>query len=127
MNTFLIDTHIILWWFDDDGRLGSSAKSIIADGSNTVFLSIASLWEIAIKHGQEKLALNAGLVASRLPELGIQVLPINTTHLSALEQLPMHHRDPFDRLLISQSLVEKATLITADSKIPQYGIPCLPA
>jgi len=121
----LLDTHAILWWLDDDPRLGSKARAVIASGDAELMASIASLWEVAIKHRAGKLRATAALVASRLPEADIAILPIKVTHLTALEQLPLHHRDPFDRMLLAQAMVETAQIMTNDEAMRHYGLPCM--
>jgi PIN domain nuclease of toxin-antitoxin system len=122
----LLDTHAILWWLEDDPRLGPSARALISQGDAELLVSIASLWEISIKHSIGKLRVSAALVASRLAESDIAILPIKVTHLSELERLPLHHRDPFDRMLVAQALVEPAQLMTNDDLIHHYGVPCIP-
>lgn len=121
----LLDTHAILWWLDDDPRLGNEAKALIMQRDVQLMVSIASLWEIAIKHRAGKLRATAALVASRLPEADIALLPVKVTHLTAMEQLPMIHRDPFDRLLVAQALVEPARIMTNDDFVRQYGVACV--
>lgn len=121
----LLDTHAILWWLDDDPRLENEARAIIMQGDAQLMVSIASLWEIAIKHRAGKLRATAALVASRLPEADIMILPVKVTHLTAMEQLPMIHRDPFDRLIVAQALVEPAQIMTTDDVVRQYGVACI--
>lgn len=125
--TLLLDTHAILWWLDDNPRLGPEARALIMRRDVRVFASVASLWEISIKHGQGKLRANAALVAGRLPEADIALLPIKVTHLTTLEQLPSLHHDPFDRILLAQALVESAQLMTSDAMIQRYGVACIEA
>ena len=121
----LLDTHAILWWLDDDQRLGSEARALIVQRDAQLMASIASLWEIAIKHRTGKLRATAALVASRLSEADIAILPVKVTHLTAMEQLPMIHRDPFDRLIVAQALVEPAQIMTNDDVVRQYGVACV--
>jgi PIN domain nuclease of toxin-antitoxin system len=125
--TILLDTHVILWWLDDDPRLGSKARDVIGSGDVQLLVSIASLWEVSIKHRIGKLRANAALVASHLREASISVLPVKITHLTALEQLPLHHRDPFDRMLVAQALAETVSIMTNDALVRQYGLPCIDA
>jgi PIN domain nuclease of toxin-antitoxin system len=120
----LLDTHVVLWWFELDARLGRHALARLDDPANNLILSIASLWEIAIKHGAGKLESSAALIASRLHEARVAMLQVGVSHLTAYEQLPMRHRDPFDRLILAQALVEGANIMTNDAAIRQYGVPC---
>jgi len=125
MAGYLLDTHAAIWFFDGSGALSSAANRIICDASNPVCISIASAWEIAIKIGIGKLDFGgkaAGFV--RLAKANdIRVLPVKAAHLTALESLPLIHRDPFDRLLVAVALAEQMTLITADGNIAQYEVP----
>ena len=125
MTRYLLDTHAAMWFFNGDNSLSETADKIIRDISNPVYLSIASAWELAIKIAIGKLGFKgqtAGFI--RLAEANkITLLPIKTDHLSALETLPMIHRDPFDRLLIATALAEEMTLITADENIAHYKVP----
>jgi PIN domain nuclease of toxin-antitoxin system len=123
----LLDTNVILWWLTDDARLGPKARSYLIDGTNELFVSIASLWEVSIKHSAGKLSATAGLIASWLNDLGIAVIPVEVSHLSALEQLERLHRDPFDRLILAQAQVEGARVVTSDTIMRQYPVPCISA
>ena len=125
MGNYLLDTHTTIWFFNGDKKLSETAKKAILDLSNTKYLSIASAWELSIKISLEKLEF-AGKAAGfvRLAEAnGIIILPIKSEHLTALESVPMIHRDPFDRLLIASALSEGMTLITADENIARYDVP----
>jgi len=118
----ILDTHAFLWALAGDARMSRHARDVFA-GSTDLFLSMASIWEILIKVQSGKLNLPqpAGpYVLSRLAENRIKPLPISLDHLLALDRLPMHHRDPFDRMLIAQSLEEDWPIITADPKFKQY-------
>lgn len=120
----LLDTHAFLWALAGDVRMSRHAREVFA-GSTNLFLSIASIWEILIKVQSGKLNLPqpAGpYVLSRLAENRIKTLPISIDHLLAIERLPMHHRDPFDRMLIAQSMEEGWPIITADPKFKQYSV-----
>lgn len=119
----LLDTNVILWWLTDDARLGPKVRSHLIDGKNELFVSIASLWEVSIKHSAGKLSATSGLIASWLNDLGISVIPVEVAHLSALEQLERLHRDPFDRLILAQAQVEGARIVTSDAMIQQYPVP----
>ena len=121
----LLDTHAYLWLTSDESQLGAAALSVIKNTSNRLFLSIASEWEIAIKVGNGRLSIAVTLdelliVTPR--KLKIDLLPIQPTHLVAVPSLPMHHKDPFDRLLVAQSLTENLPFISADSLLDRYGI-----
>jgi PIN domain nuclease of toxin-antitoxin system len=120
----ILDTHAFLWALAGDARMSRRARDVFA-GSTDLFLSIASIWEILIKVQSGKLNLPqpAGpYVLSRLAENRIKTLPISIDHLLAIERLPRHHRDPFDRMLIAQSMEEDWPIITADPKFKQYPV-----
>jgi PIN domain nuclease of toxin-antitoxin system len=121
----LLDTHAALWFLAGDPRLSSRARAVIEIAANERLFSIASAWEIAIKVSLGKLSLSApfeDLVPGQLQSNGMTVLPIRPEHLSQLVGLPLHHRDPFDRLLVVQALVESAVLVSADPLLDPYGI-----
>jgi PIN domain nuclease of toxin-antitoxin system len=122
----LLDTHPLLWWLADDPRLADPARSEIADPANDVFVSAASAWEIAIKAGIGKLSLPHDL-EEQLAASSISPLPILVRHALAVRDLPEHHRDPFDRLLVAQARIEDLTIVTADPCIPRYDVSVLPA
>ncbi len=119
----LLDTHAFLWFIDDDPRLSAKAKSLIESDAD-LLLSAASLWEIAIKVSLGKLTL-AQPFASFLPEQltknAVEILPISLAHLGAVAALPFHHRDPFDRLLIAQAMVEQTAIVSADASFDAYS------
>jgi PIN domain nuclease of toxin-antitoxin system len=120
----ILDTHAFLWALAGDARMSRHARDVFA-GSTDLFLSMASIWEILIKVQSGKLNLPqpAGpYVLSRLAENRIKTLPISIDHLLAIERLPRHHRDPFDRMLIAQSMEEDWPIITADPKFKQYPV-----
>jgi PIN domain nuclease of toxin-antitoxin system len=124
----LLDTHVLIWLVEGDKNLSVVARSAIEDEGNSLYLSIASLWEITIKLSLGKLDLQLSvdeMVKSFLIPGGIEVLQIETNHLSVLRDLPLHHRDPFDRLIIAQAQAEKMTLISADGVFGQYGVDLL--
>jgi len=121
----LLDTHVFLWAISDPGRLSARAVETIQDSANEVLVSIASAWEIAIKVGIGKFVMPVPLtpyLQRQLVKHRIGVLPIQLSHLATLEKLPLHHRDPFDRLLVAQCLEENATLITVDSQLQLYPV-----
>jgi PIN domain nuclease of toxin-antitoxin system len=123
----LIDTHILLWWLDDDPKLTPRSRAVISDPANGVFVSQVSLWETAIKQRAGKLQIGPGDILPRLPEFGFDLLQLSNAHLLALENLPVLHGDPFDQLLLAQAAHEKAVLLSADRIMQRYGVPCLPA
>ena len=120
----LMDTHTMLWLFNDDKKLSVKAKESIENPLNSVFVSIVSFWEIAIKISLKKLDLN--LPFERLFEecesLDIGILDIDRSHLFHLSELPFFHRDPFDRLIICQSIVDNYTLASADGVFSKYNV-----
>jgi PIN domain nuclease of toxin-antitoxin system len=120
----LVDTHAMLWFAAGDDRLSAVARAAIESHENTSYISIASWWEIAIKCSLGKLELASPLEAfmtDRIDE-GFRVLSIDTPHLPALTQLPFHHRDPFDRLIICQSMAESMPVCTGYSHFAAYDI-----
>jgi PIN domain nuclease of toxin-antitoxin system len=121
----LLDTHAFLWFIAGSDELSVTARELIEDENNRIFLSAASLWEMAIKVSLEKLTLNEPfetLIPEQLSQNGIEILNINTAHAAKIIQLPFHHRDPFDRLLIAQALVEDMSLISIDETFDAYEI-----
>lgn len=121
----LLDTHAFIWWVTDDARLSSTAHGIIADESNVLFLSAASAWEIVIKVRLGKLNLPEPpetYIPSRLTMNRFESLPIQMVHALQVVNLPDFHRDPFDRIIIAQSQVEKMPIVTVDTKITQYPV-----
>lgn len=121
----LLDTHTFLWWNVNDSQLSATARQLIEDGENEVFVSAASAWEIAIKAAKGRLILPEPppqYVANRVRLHRFQSLPISIAHASAVHNLPPHHNDPFDRLLIAQSNLEKMALLSIDSTIAKYDV-----
>ncbi|MGD2156824.1 MAG: type II toxin-antitoxin system VapC family toxin [Anaerolineales bacterium] len=121
----LLDTHTFLWWNTDDPQLSDTARGIISDGNNEIFLSAASAWEIAIKTTRGQLSLPESpekYVADRLTLHRLQGLPIQLSHALRVYALPEIHSDFFDRLLIAQSQLEKMPILTADESIPKYTV-----
>lgn len=121
----LLDTHVLIWAAGDPNRLSTDARALIADTDNELFFSAASLWEIAIKSGlgREDFAVDARLLRRGLLDNGYSELPVASEHAVAIAGLPPIHKDPFDRLLIAQSIVEGITLLTADEIISRYAGP----
>lgn len=119
MTRYLVDTHVALWWLADDKRLSPTSRETIAVPTNEPFVSAASLWEIAIKRRLGKLQAPAELPDILLEE-GFGMLPISAVHTWAVQDLPLHHRDPFDRLLVAQATVEALPIVTADPDFSAY-------
>jgi len=123
----LLDTHALLWWLDDDDRLGPRARGLIEDPGNDVLVSVASLWEMVVKLRVGKLEADIGEVAAAVRHDGFALLGMDVAHLLELAALPAHHRDPFDHLLIAQAIAEDATFLSDDRHVPDYParfIPC---
>jgi PIN domain nuclease of toxin-antitoxin system len=119
----ILDTHALLWFLGGDTRLSGTARAAIEDLSNRRFFSIAGAWEIAIKASLGKLSLMAPfrqLIPAQLHANGIELLPLRHEHIAELITLPLHHRDPFDRILVTQAMVENASLVSADAAFDQY-------
>lgn len=121
----LLDTHTLIWHFEDSDALSHTAKKTINDQYNQLFISAASLWEISIKTNLGKLRLEAPI-----PEMimgyvksGASLLPITPEHAIATGSLPWHHRDPFDRMLVGQARLEGLTIVTFDPLVRQYDVP----
>ena len=121
----LLDTHALLWWLNDDEKLGARTRGLIGDPANDVFVSTVSLWEITVKLRIGKLDADITEVLGILPEQGFQRLDIADAHLVALAALPIHHRDPFDHLLMAQAVAEDAHFVSEDQYVPLYGVPFL--
>ncbi len=125
---FLLDTHIFLWFINGDEKLNPGPRQFIEDQGNERYLSLASLWELAIKKGLGKLTLDLSFVelfTEHIEGNAIELLHISPKHLDILKNLPFHHKDPFDRLIIAQALSEKLSIITKDKTLKKYGIQCI--
>jgi PIN domain nuclease of toxin-antitoxin system len=122
----LLDTHVLLWWLDDHPRLGAAARRHIADRRHQVYFSAASVWEASIKESKGSLRLSDDFDAKLAAE---PLLPLAVTHQHGrkVAALPLIHKDPFDRVLVAQCLLEGMTLITGDKVLAGYGIPLIPA
>ena len=118
---FLLDTHILLWWMAGDRRLPRPARRAIEDPANRVFVSIASLWETAIKFSLKRVIADPEALREAAERDGFSLLPIEARHCSAVARLPYHHSDPFDRLLVAQALVEPMRLLTHDAQLARYS------
>jgi len=121
----LLETHAMYWYIEGDRQLSSQAQKLIQDVANEVLVSPASYWEIAIKLSIGKWKLNRSyeeFVDIALNTYGFRMLPILPTHTARLIGLPFHHRDPFDRMLVAQALVENTAIISNDAALDAYGI-----
>ena len=121
-----MDAHALLWWLADDATLDAQARAAIADPTNDVLVSAATVWEIAIKRAMGKLEAPAGLMEV-IDQTGFDVLPITGRDGEGAGALPAHHRDPFDRMLIAQANRLGAVIISRDAAFAEYGVPVLSA
>ena len=122
---YLLDTHAFIWIVEDDQNLSDKVKKIFLNSSNDIYLSAASLWEIAIKISLKKLKLENSLSAfidKHAVENNILILDVQSNHVMPLERLPFHHKDPFDRLLVCQCIQEKMNILSRDKIFDKYGI-----
>ena len=117
----LLDTHAALWWLTEDQRLGEATADRLTDETNQVLLSAAVVWEVAIKRSLGKLESPEDF-APTLLGAGAQPLPVSLDHAAAVEHLPWHHRDPFDRILVAQAAIEGAALVSHDAALRPYGV-----
>ena len=122
----LLDTHVLLWWLDDAPEMSDAARAAIENGRNTVFVSAATVWEIRIKQAIGKLEIPSNF-RQVLAEQPFDDLDVTSVHAHELASLPMHHRDPFDRILITQALVEKLRIVTRDRAFAAYDVALVPA
>lgn len=124
MRRILIDTHVLLWAWEDDPRLGRQARKFLANPDQPIVVSIASFRELAIKKSVGKLHLDVELddLVDSLEAYGFELLPLLPAHTLALAKLPLHHRDPFDRTIIAQAISEGLDLMTADPAFAAYEI-----
>lgn len=120
-NRFLLDTHVFIWAMEEDKYLSQGIRDKLIDPGNKIFVSTATVWEIVIKRSLKKLKANFD-IASSIEEAGLDLLSIELPHVLGVGTLPLYHKDPFDRLLISQTKVENLTLMTADEKIWEYDL-----
>jgi len=121
----LLDTCAFLWWDQDEGNLGPAALAAIAEPSNELFLSHVSIWEMQIKRQRGKLHFRKPLeeiIQEQCAKNGLQLLPIEPLHIFRLDQLPLHHGDPFDRLMISQAVSVGMAVVTNDPEFHKYGV-----
>jgi PIN domain nuclease of toxin-antitoxin system len=124
----LLDTQCWLWWFAQPERLNEEAIARISDETNELWLSVASIWEMSIKVALGKLPLPESIdnyISSRMMQLGARSLEIKASHALQAAALPLHHRDPFDRMLIAQTQIEDMMLVSADSMFERYDVSIL--
>lgn len=121
----LLDTQIVLWWLGDTPELPGEVRELVQDTDNVVYVSAATIWEIAIKRALGKLEIGNDYV-TEIAEQGFVELPVRWQHAELVEALPMLHRDPFDRLLIAQAQALGLTLVTTDEMIGEYAVNVLP-
>ena len=122
----LLDTHAFLWWLGDDPNLGPEARAHIEKPANSVFVSAATAWEIAVKRASGKLVAS-GDIAQWITDEGFLELAIDVSHAVEAADLPQHHKDPFDRLLIAQARLEEIVLLTSDQNVTRYDVTVLDA
>lgn len=124
----LIDTHVFIWLNEESVQLSNKVKDLYLSREHEVYLSIASVWEMQIKAQLGKLALSMpieALVSKNIQENDIYLLPINLSHIAQLEKLPAYHKDPFDRMLIAQAMVEDFTIASIDAVFADYAVPVI--
>ena len=126
----LLDTHTFLWLIDGNPKLGSKASTALDDMQNLLYLSVVSIWELAIKTSRVNPQLQLAepldvFVGKWTKTYGIMILPIERTHALQVVHLADHHRDPFDRLLVAQASIEHMSLVTGDSKLTSYSVPII--
>ncbi|MCQ8118281.1 type II toxin-antitoxin system VapC family toxin [Methylomonas rosea] len=122
---FLLDTHVFIWLDSEPEKLGMTALTICQNHNNDLYLSMASVWEMQIKQQLGKLKLKLPLnqlIDEQCVNNGLRILPMETRHIYALNDLPFHHKDPFDRLILTQARLEKISLITADKAFSHYDV-----
>jgi PIN domain nuclease of toxin-antitoxin system len=120
----LLDTHMAIWWLSGDVRMPQATRAAVEEAPEAM-ISAVSLWELAIKQGTGRLDLPSGFVDALLEDF--TELAVRSEHVRALRGLPPIHRDPFDRMLVAQAIVEGSTLVTRDPEIMRYGVPVIPS
>jgi PIN domain nuclease of toxin-antitoxin system len=121
----LLDTHALLWWLSDDPRLGKPARGLIADPGNDILVSMVALWKIVVKVRIGKFAADIGKFCTEIEAQAFAVLDVTPAHLLTLAELPTHHRDPFDHLLIAQAISEGAVFMSEDANARSYAVKCV--
>lgn len=119
----LIDTHAAIWWLAGDRRLTRDARAAIAHAGVEAAVSVASIWEASIERSAGR--LRGPDLGAALSTAGLPFLPIDERHAKIAGELPLLHRDPFDRMLVAQASVERLSIVTADDQIPKYGVPVI--
>ncbi|MEE9328394.1 MAG: type II toxin-antitoxin system VapC family toxin [Cocleimonas sp.] len=119
---YLLDTHTFIWWLENSKKLSKPVRNIIGNSDNRIFVSHASQWEIAIKVAIDRLAFPVKKLEDTVEENGFELLALNTQHIMQTVKLPMHHRDPFDRLLIAQAQIETLILLSKDQWFDHYDV-----
>lgn len=125
---YLLDTHVLIWWITDDKRLSSRAKNLIKKRRSNIYWSVASSWEVSIKHALGRLEFDEPIeefIPSELAKNNIESLTIQNSHAFLAGRLPIHHKDPFDRMLIAQARIESLGMISDDSKFKLYDVDVL--
>ena len=122
----LLDTHVLLWWLNDQPELSKKSRAAIAEGKNLVFVSAVVVWEIRIKEALGKLEIPRNF-RSVLESQPFEMLDMTVEHAHAVRDLPAHHRDPFDRMLVAQAKVEGFTLLTHDARLKKYKVSLMEA
>lgn len=120
----LIDSHALIWAADDPARIGQQAECALRDPANELWLSAATIWEVAIKVGLTKLVLTLPFrewMNRAIADLGLQIVPLTVEHAAVQSALPWHHRDPFDRALVAQAIVEHLTVVSCDTSFDAYN------
>ncbi len=119
---YLIDTHTFIWFTEGNPLVGSKIRSLIENSDNQVYISMASLWEIAIKTSLRKLSMSMPYesVCDDLVRLRIELMPIKFEHTALVNRLPLHHKDPFDRMIVAQAVCENLDLLSCDDKLDKY-------
>ncbi len=117
----LLDTHILLWWLKDDSKLSADAVNIIENPTNDILISAVNTWEIAIKKSMGRIQIDMNELLKSIKSSGLGVLDITVNHTCQVSNLHYHYQDPFDRMLIAQSIVEPMRLLTHDDTLIQYG------
>ncbi|MBI5551693.1 MAG: type II toxin-antitoxin system VapC family toxin [Desulfobacterales bacterium] len=122
---YLLDTHVLIWWITSDNRLSAAAKALIQSRRNTLYWSAASSWEVSIKHALGRLVFDEApekLFGAELDKNHIESLAITNEHAFLSGQLPMHHKDPFDRMLVAQAQIESLGIVTNDPILQRYDV-----
>ncbi len=118
-NNILLDTHVFIWAMEKNNRLSSDIQDMLTSPTTSIFISVASVWEIVIKKAKKKLKISQDIEAG-IKKAKFTILPLEIAHVLAVENLPLHHQDPFDRVLLAQAKIESLSLITADKKMWRY-------